>query len=845
MSPRKRAGLHRPSPRLGLWLALLALTPAEAIPARAQQPDPARAIRSPSGAHLVITVQDENRVAVPSVRVTLQPVKAAGARRYAPLFSCETDFAGRCELANALPGVYELRVEKEGFFALVEKNVEVGKAANVEVTLSHQRESVTHVNVIYSPPAIDRAQTTSRSTLTAQQIVDLPYPVTRDIRYALPLLPGVLQDSTGQVHVSGAESRQTFDQLDGFNINAPASGLLTLRVNVDAIRSVELQNSRYPAEYGKGSGGILSFATGMGDDHFRFSGTDFLPSLQDRKGLHVDSWTPRGVLSGPLRKGKAWFLLAPEGEYDLNIVRELPPGADQTSAWRFGNLAKAQVNLTAANILTGSFLVNHFRSYHTGLSQFNPLSTTVNLDQSAHLWDVKDQAFFSNGALLELGLAQSGFGSGLQPMGTETYVITPDGTQGNFYAVAHGYSSRLEGIGNLYLPPLDWHGRHELKLGVDLDRLTFHQTTERNPYLILREDGSLSRGVAFSPIAAYGRDNFEASGYFQDHWTLSDRWTVDPGVRMDWDEIVRDVWVSPRLAMSFVPTRRADTKVVAGIGMAYDSTDLTLLTEPEAGRRTDSFYDSTGQTLVAPPVETSFQVAQARLREPRFLNWSVGVEHRLPAGVYLNLQFLEKRGRHGWTYFNQSPVSTGALGGTFVFRDARRDRYDSFQASARKSFASGHFVFASYTYSRARSNAVFDFSVDNPVFSQQAAGPLAWDSPHRFLSWGYLPLRKRFNLAYVLNWRDGFPFTLVNQDQQLVAPPGARRFPTYFSLNVALERRFQIFHLEWAVRAGFDNITNRHNPTVVDNNVDSPRFLTFGGLEGRALTGRIRLLGRK
>jgi hypothetical protein len=47
------------------------------------------------------------------------------------------------------------------------------------------------------------------------------------------------------------------------------------------------------------------------------------------------------------------------------------------------------------------------------------------------------------------------------------------------------------------------------------------------------------------------------------------------------------------------------------------------------------------------------------------------------------------------------------------------------------------------------------------------------------------------------------------------------------------------------LRAGFNNITNRHNPTAVDNDVDSPQFLTFGGLEGRSLTARIRLLGKK
>jgi len=51
--------------------------------------------------------------------------------------------------------------------------------------------------------------------------------------------------------------------------------------------------------------------------------------------------------------------------------------------------------------------------------------------------------------------------------------------------------------------------------------------------------------------------------------------------------------------------------------------------------------------------------------------------------------------------------------------------------------------------------------------------------------------------------------------------------------------------LESGLRAGFNNVTNRQNPTVVNNNLDSPKFLTFGGTEHRVLTGRVRFIGRK
>jgi hypothetical protein len=47
------------------------------------------------------------------------------------------------------------------------------------------------------------------------------------------------------------------------------------------------------------------------------------------------------------------------------------------------------------------------------------------------------------------------------------------------------------------------------------------------------------------------------------------------------------------------------------------------------------------------------------------------------------------------------------------------------------------------------------------------------------------------------------------------------------------------------LRGVLENATNRANPAVVDNVVDSPEYGTFSGLLGRAFTTRIRLIGAK
>ena len=102
-----------------------------------------------------------------------------------------------------------------------------------------------------------------------------------------------------------------------------------------------------------------------------------------------------------------------------------------------------------------------------------------------------------------------------------------------------------------------------------------------------------------------------------------------------------------------------------------------------------------------------------------------------------------------------------------------------------------------------------------------------------------------FDLAYSLEARSGFPFNVTNDLQQLVEPPGTRRFPSYFALNLFVEKRFHAFGRYWALRGGFENITDHANPAVVNADIDSPHFLTFSALQGRAFTTRIRLLGKK
>ena len=465
---------------------------------------------------------------------------------------------------------------------------------------------------------------------------------------------------------------------------------------------------------------------------------------------------------------------------------------------------------------------------------------------------MKDQYYFKGGELLEAGLAFDQYKLQWTPYGTSPYVITPemfgDTASGSYYLSAATRARRWQALANLFLAPHHWHGRHDLKFGADFDRLIYDAQFARKPisFLQTRIQGQTQLTALYStfsggsPSSTY---NFESSVYAQDRWLINNRLLVESGLRLDWDEIIRTPLLSPRLAGTYVLDNSGNTKLSAGIGLVYDPTFLFLIAAPFAGQRTDYFFNTSGAATGIVP--TTFSVDRTALQTPRFINWSLGLERKLPAAIYLKAEFLEKRGSRGFA-FN----TPGSSSGNFILENTRDDRYDAFEVSLRHNFRESYMLMGSYIRSRLHSNQALDFSVDNSLLGPQEPGPYTWDTPNRFLSWGYVPLFKlpiihRMELAYSMETRTGFPFNVTNDQHQLVGPPGSRRFPDYFSLNLFLEKRFHLFGYFWELRGGLDNITGHGNPIVVNSDINSPQFLTFSAFEGRAFTSRIRLLGRK
>jgi hypothetical protein len=193
----------------------------------------------------------------------------------------------------------------------------------------------------------------------------------------------------------------------------------------------------------------------------------------------------------------------------------------------------------------------------------------------------------------------------------------------------------------------------------------------------------------------------------------------------------------------------------------------------------------------------------------------------------------------------------------YVLDNIQRQHYRAAEFAFRRTFLAKYQWFASYTRSAAHANAVVNYTVDNPIFAPQAAGPLPWDAPNRFLIWGFAPVEKAWfphflqgivgetDVQVLADFRSGFPFTAVTEAATLASAPDGLRFPFYGTVNVALERRFPFHGYLWAWRVGVVNALNRANPNVVNNDVNSPAYLTYARGQSRAVDVRLRFLGKE
>ena len=767
-------------------------------------------------------------------------------------FSAISDETGSFSVANLVPGEYTVRITKPQFFVLESQKIRLAPdSSEFLFTLNHAQEVHEKVEVVASANGVDPTSTAASATLTATEIRDIPVPSSHTLQQSLVALPQILRDNLTQptsrnipnlLHIAGARTTEAQYLLNGFEIGDPVSGVLDVQFSVDAVRTAEVQTGRFGAEYAHPAAAVLSFHTPDGDDTWRFNATDFIPGINVQNGVQFGNFYPRFLFSGPIERGKLWFSEAISMQHTLSIIEGQPSNANQTNQWSGDSLTRVLWHSTENNNVQGSFLYNQSGLSDLGLDSLHPQSTTVNLNSHRIFGSAKDQ-LWAHQTLFELGAAADESHVQTTPQGTAPYILLVNGAQGNYFQALQQTGRRYQIFGNAIRTSLHWHGTHSFSAGANVSSVELTQTSTRGEIQALRSDLTLDRLSTFRASGAFHISDTLAGAFVQDSWTINRYLLAQIGLRTDWDRLLQSAMPEPRVSLNILPFADKRGKISLGWGVYNIPLNLSMIGQAKDQQQVDTFYDATGTMITAGPATSRFAFPAGGLQQPYFDIASAGWQQRFGASSIVSAEFLARDEHHGPAYETQTPFQIGSV---FLLQTSRRDKYRAATFSARHSFANGAELYGSYTRSLASTDQVLDPVLGALYFAPQQPGPLAWNAPNRFISWGSVPTPIWGLLfSYFVEYRTGYPFSVINQQQFLIGQPNSHQFPDYLSVTLALEKKFTFTGRIFAVRVAAVNILGRQNPDQVVNNIDAPNYLAFSGGQGRAFTARLRFVGRK
>jgi len=801
-------------------------------------------------------VTTQNSVPVAGARIIMQDVPPTTS------WQAISDPTGFFDLRLPGPGQYSLRVDREGFYVVSRPDVTVPSAVagappfELHISLESIHEIQTAVEVKGEVGLADMDRVTPQTTLSSRTLFDVPFPNPNSLRSGLLTVPGLVQDTSGGIHLFGGAEDQAQYSFEGFQLNDALTGRFDARMSLESVESADVQQSPADADMGRGDAGTLLLHARTGTDEFQFSGAEYFPGIALSAGARLQSWTPRAYISGPWRKRRAWFFNTAELQFVRDTVKQLPSDQNASVSWRFNDLLHNQINLTDKNILFAGLLYDYQYAPHSGLTLLDPRETTVRRESAQWFGYVKDQWAFSATSLIEFGLASTLEHGVAIPQGTAPYLITPEGREGNYFADARRDAERLQGIVNYYLPAFRLFGEHQLKTGGDIVHADYQQSVTRTSIEYLDAAGDVLRTISFLGSGALRRNNDVSAFYIQDSWRVRPWLLINAGWRADADRLLDRVNSSPRAGFGISPPGTEKLRFSGSFARIVEATNLQLFARPLDQSTVSNYYDAAGNFIYGPVV--SVYTMGANLQSPYADVWTLAAERALPKLMRVKIELLRRRFTRGFDYTNALPVAQqfpavlagapnpGPITADYLLTNQRQDHYDSAEISIGQPLNGRFQWLVSYTRSSAESNAVIERSIDQPLTVASDTGPLPWDAPNRLLSWGYLPTwKKNWSLGYMLDWHSGLPFSIQDNYGQLVGTVDSKRLPQFFELNVFLERLLTIRGYRLGVRGGLNNVTGHFNPTLVDNVAGSPIFLSEYNGQPRALNFQVRLIDHR
>ena len=332
--------------------------------------------RAQSTASLNGTVTDATGAVVPNTKVVARN-QATGVES-----TRQTDAAG-AYLFPALPiGMYRLEVTAPGFQTLVIADLQLEVATAVTKDVRLQIGAVTQqVEITADSALVETATTGVGQVISDKTVQDIPLNGRHFTDLAL-LTPGTVTPPANGfltaplrglgsfgINTAGQREDTTNWLVNGINLNDPVQNQITFQPPIDTLAEYKIDNSTFPAQYGRNAGAIVNLATRSGTneyhgevfDFFRNNALDarnfFNPAVDSKGNPLVQAPFKRndfGVdAGGPIKKNKAFFFLAYEGirQRQALSIGSIVPSQQQIAAVSSSAVKQLLTLVPAANLV--------------------------------------------------------------------------------------------------------------------------------------------------------------------------------------------------------------------------------------------------------------------------------------------------------------------------------------------------------------------------------------------------------------------------------------------------------------------------------------------------------------
>jgi hypothetical protein len=247
-----------------------------------------------------------------------------------------TNDNGEYVVTQLEPSEYTLRASDPGFSETEVKGLSLQVGQEITRTLALPVAGTSSLVTVDggSLASVDTSSAKIGVNVSEREVAQLPLNG-RQVSQLYLMAPGAVNSGAGSfdnIRFSGRSNQQNIIRFDGVegssivdaspgNLNGEISSSFRLQQSLENVQEFRVDSSNYPAEYGTGTGGQISFVTksGTNDYHgsvFEYLRNDFFDARNVFAGSQVDKLRLNqfgGSLGGPIVKDKLFFFASYEG----------------------------------------------------------------------------------------------------------------------------------------------------------------------------------------------------------------------------------------------------------------------------------------------------------------------------------------------------------------------------------------------------------------------------------------------------------------------------------------------------------------------------------------------------